>query len=87
MFKCIITEHFGPFCGRGGYGSETKIGMDRSPKKAVAKARQFVNFGDGSQIRRATNENPETGIVGGGVPIMREFRLYKNSKLIVCNWD
>ena len=82
MFKCVITEHFGPFCGEGGYGSETKIGMDRqSAKKAVAKAKAFWSS-DGSQICKTSNKDPETGICGGGVPIMREFKLYKNNKLI-----
>jgi len=86
MFKCVITEHFGPFCGMGGYGSETKIGMHRSPKEAVHRAKSWRSF-DGSQIVRTSNEDPETGICGGGVPILREFSLYKNGKLISHNWD
>ena len=86
MFKCVITEHFGPFCGMGGYGSETTIGMDRtSAKRAVAKAKAFYSK-DGSQIRRTSNEDPNTGICGGGVPILREFKLYKNNKLIVSRY-
>lgn len=80
MFKCVITEHFGPFCGMGGYGSEIRIGMDRSPKRAVEKAKAF-GPNDGSQIRRSVNDG------GGGVPIMREFRLYRGSKLIKSTWD
>lgn len=80
MFKCIITEHFGPFCGRGGYGSVSKVGMDRSPKRAVAKAKSF-SCGDGGQIVHTTNDG------GGGVPIMYQFHLYKNSKLIKEVWD
>ena len=78
MFKCIITEHFGPFAGNGGYGSETKIGMSRSPKQAVAKAKSFRDC----TLRLTNNENSETGIVGGGVPILLQFELYKNSELI-----
>ena len=80
MFKCEITEHFGPFCGMGGYGSITKIGMDRSPKKAVEKARRFCSQ-DGSQLRKVSNDG------GGGVPILREFRLYRGSKLIKSTWN
>ena len=84
MFKCIITEHFGPFCGSGGYGSETIIGMDRSPKRAVAKAERRVRNG---YIRKTSNEHSDTGICGGGVPIMRQFKLLKDGKVLVNNWD
>lgn len=79
MFKCEITDWFGPFCGHGGYGSETCIGMSRSPKMAVLRAK---NWRHKPTVRRTSNEHPETGICGGGVPIMRRFRLYKNGKLI-----
>jgi hypothetical protein len=84
MFKCIITEHYGPFCGQGGWGSDSKIGMDRSPKKAVEKAKAFFPR-DGSQIRRVINPTPAGA--GGGVPILHEFRLFKNGELIKydCN--
>lgn len=82
MFKCIITEHFGPFCGMGGYGSETKIGISRSPKKAIEIAKgRFPNY------RHCTNEDPESGLCGGGVPILGEFKLYKNGKLIKQNCE
>jgi hypothetical protein len=86
MFKCEITETLGPFCGMGGYGSVTKIGMHRSPKEAVRRAKSWSSF-DGSQIVRTENENPETGICGGGVPVLLEFKLYKNNKLIKHYWD
>lgn len=76
MFKCEITDHFGPFCGHGGYGSITRIGMDKSPKRAVAKASAFCAH-DGSRSTRITNDG------GGGVPIMCHFKLYKNGKVIM----
>ena len=79
MFKCIVTEHFGPFNGYGGYGSITQIGMDRSPAKAVAKAKAW-NIRDGKATRRYVNVSPAGA--GGGVPIMKELKLYKNNKLI-----
>lgn len=82
MFKCIITEHFGPSCGEGGYGSETKIGISNSPKKAVALAKGWF-----PSYRRSCNQNPVTGICGGGVPILGEFRLYKNGKLIADRFE
>ena len=84
MFKCIVTEHFGPFCGSGGYGSITQIGMDRSPAKAVAKAKAWA-IKDGKAIRRYVNESPAGA--GGGVPIMTEFTLLKNGKVIKQTWD
>ena len=71
----------------GGYGSETHIGMDRSPKKAVEKATNWWRYRNGGNIRRTTNENPKTGICGGGVPIMSEFTLLKNGKVIKQTWD
>jgi len=82
MFKCVITEHFGPFCGRGGYGSETKIGISRSPKKAVALAKGFH-----PNYRRSVGQDPVSGICGGGVPILGEFKLYKNGKLIADRFE
>ena len=83
MFKCVITEHFGPFCGMGGYGSETTIGMDRSPKRAVAKAKQQVD----GYIRHTSGEDSETGHCGGGVPIMREFKLMRDSEILKNIWN
>ncbi len=84
MFKCIVTEHFGPFCGMGGYGSITQIGMDRSPAKAVAKAKAWA-IKDGKATRRYVNESPAGA--GGGVPIMTDFTLLKNGKVIKQTWD
>ena len=84
MFKCVITEHFGPFCGQGGYGSITQIGMDRSPAKAVAKAKAW-NIKDGKAIRQYVNESPAGA--GGGVPIMICSTLLKNGKVIKQTWD
>ena len=72
MYKCVISEYFGPFCGMGGYGAEIKVGMSRSPKQAVAKAKSFHNC----TMSHTVNNG------GGGVPIMAEFSLYKNGKLI-----
>ncbi len=86
MFKCVITETFAPFCGSGGYGSETKIGMHRSAKEAVRRA-SASRILDGSQLVKYSNQNPETGICGGGVPVLREFKLYKNDKLIKHIYD
>lgn len=77
MFKCVVTEYFGPFCGMGGYGSESRIGMSRSPKQAVAKAKSYRKC----TLVRTTNNG------GGGVPIMLEFRLYKNGKLIKISFE
>ena len=84
MFKCVITEHFGPFCGEGGYGSITQIGMDRSPAKAVAKAKAW-DITDGKAIRQYVNESPAGA--GGGVPIMICSTLLKNGKVIKQTWD
>jgi hypothetical protein len=84
MYKCIITEHFGPFCGQGGYGSITQIGMDRSPKRAVWKARHW-SVADGKATRNYRNRT-ECG-AGGGVPILREFTLMHNNKVIMEVYD
>jgi len=82
MFKCVVTEHYGPFNGFGGYGSYSTVGFNRSPKRAVeiAKSRR-------PHAVSATNQNPDTGICGGGVPILNQIVLYKNGKLILNNWD
>ena len=66
LFKFETTEHFGPMCGCGGYGSTTAIGFGSSPKQAIAK----------SVIVKTVNDG------GGGVPILKERRLYKNGKLL-----
>lgn len=87
MFKVIVTEFFGPFCGMGGYGSETLIGMDRSPARAMAKATLLRHAADGSQIRRTSNENPKTGICGGGVPILRNVKIFRGHRLLSDKWD
>jgi hypothetical protein len=86
MFTCIITDHFGPFCGQGGYGSETKIGMSRSPKKAVAIANRDWPYRHVA-IYKTFNADPRTGICGGGVPIMRHFQLLKDGKVLKSVWD
>lgn len=77
MFKCVITEYFGPFCGMGGYGSETKVGMSYSPKQAVLKAKSYHKC----TVSRTTNNG------GGGVPILSEFRLYKNGVLVKISFE
>jgi hypothetical protein len=87
MYKFETTTVFGPFCGGGGYGSETFVGMDKSPKKAIEKATSRKHRFDGSCIRRTDNENPETGICGGGVPVLAYSRLSKNGKTIRKEWD
>jgi len=82
MFKCVIREHYGPFNGFGGYGSYTKVGFNRSAKRAVEIARIYH-----PHAVQATNQNPDTGICGGGVPILGQFELYKNGKLISSYWN
>ena len=88
MYKCEITMHYGPFSGMGGYGSETIIGMSRSPKIAVLTAeRNYRQPYWRNAQRRTWNECSETGNCGGGVPIMRHFRLTKNGRVIKDLWD
>tara|TARA_B100000497_G_C7377128_1_gene242152 strand:+ start:269 stop:490 length:222 start_codon:yes stop_codon:yes gene_type:complete len=72
----------------GGYGSETRIGISRSPKVAVSTAEQNYRlpYWRNAQ-RRAWNKCSETGHCGGGVPIMRHFRLIKNGVVIKDLWD
>lgn len=80
MFRYEIHEVFGPFGGHGGYGSETRIGMDRrSPKRAVEKAIK-------GQFRKSENKDPQTGICGGGVPIMMRLTLYRGSVKLMDDW-
>jgi hypothetical protein len=76
MFKCVVTEYYGPFNGFGGYGSCTKVGFNRSPKRAVEIAKS-----------RRPHAVSVTNNCGGGVPILGQFLLYKNGKLILDRWD
>lgn len=77
MFKVVITEYYGPFCGLGGYGSARGVAVSKSPKRADALAKKRLWYNP-----TTSNENPETGICGGGVPILRTHRIYRNNKLI-----
>ncbi len=80
MFKFVRTEHFGPLYGQGGYGSEITIGFGRSPKQAIAKVdtyrKRLLRRQRGAVIVKTVNDG------GGGVPILKECRLYKDGKLL-----
>lgn len=67
MFKVIVAESFGPFCGMGGYGTVRGIGMSKSPKKAHEQAERHLW---------------RQGHAGGGVPILKTVRLYRNGRLL-----
>lgn len=82
MYKAEIMTVYGPFCGEGGYGTETFTAFDRSPKKAFEKARGCNRHRlDGSRTCKLTNNG------GGGVPVLGCSKLYFNGKLILENWD
>lgn len=82
MFKAEVCTVYGPFCGQGGYGTETFIAFDKSPKRAFEKARgNFQHRIDGSRQCKLTNNG------GGGVPVLGCIRLFQNGKLILENWD
>lgn len=80
MFKFERTEHFGPMCGQGGYGSEITIGFGRSPKQAIAKVDTYRKYFWGRQRDTVIVKTVNDG--GGGVPILTECRLYKDGKLL-----
>ena len=76
MFSATAIEAFGPFCGRGGFGSVTGTGWGKSPRQAISQA----------ILRMREDENrkcDENGIVGGGVPIFDEIKLLKDGKVIL----
>ena len=82
MFKVEIMTVYVPFCGEGGYGTETFIAFDKSPKRALEKAKGYNQHRlDGSRICRLTNNG------GGGVPVLGSVKIFKNGKLILENWD
>ena len=80
MFKFVRTEHFGPLYGQGGYGSEITIGFGRSPKQAIAKVDTYRKRLWGRQKDTVIVKTVNDG--GGGVPILKECRLYKDGKLL-----
>lgn len=71
MFKAYVAEHFGPFCGMGGYGGASGTAMHRSPKRAFELAKANKNLAE------------RTANIGGGVPILGEAKLWKDGKLIL----
>ena len=75
MFKVIITEWFGPFGGKGGYGSERIVAFGKSPK--IAKERATLHKHRNSVIRQVHNN------CGGGVPILGSFILMKDNKVLI----
>jgi len=83
MFKCEITEYFGPDGGMGGYGSETRIGFAKSPKRAVMKAKGQLT----PSVHRTSGLDPVTGEIGGNVSILRMIRLFHNGRLILDETD
>jgi hypothetical protein len=80
MYKVEIATVYGPFCGEGGYGTETCIGFDRSVKRAFAKAR-------GQDSHRYDRSQIVTGSRGGGVPVLGMVRISHNGKIISEIWD
>lgn len=72
MYTCTVSETFGPFCGMGGYGTNTASAMHRSPKRACELAKR--------QLRRM----PEKG---GGVPVLGTFKLVKGTNVLIDRID
>lgn len=67
MIVVEIVDHYGPFGGHGGYGTERRTGVHtRSIKRAVELAKRA----------------PRIGSIGGGVPILGEFRITVDGKVI-----
>ena len=66
MYRVAVTEHFGPFCGMGGYGSVTGVAFSKSPKLAHQRAERAIWFKS----------------AGGGVPILRIVKMWRNNRLI-----
>ena len=73
MFRAQSFEAFGPFCGRGGYGTIIGVGWGKSPRQAISESIRRMREDE----NRKADEN---GIVAGGVPIIDEIEVTKNGK-------
>lgn len=67
MYKVVIADSFGPFCGMGGYGTVRGVGFSKSPLKAR---------------RMAERDLWRQGDAGGGVPILRLVTMWRNNRRI-----
>lgn len=74
MIKVEVTETCGPFCGQGGYGTQVGVGLH---KRSVAKAVQLAKEAFALHGRR------HSGHFGGGVPVLKTFKIWKDGKLVV----
>jgi len=70
MYKANAIEAYGPFCGRGGFGSVSGTGFGRSPKQAIARALRNMAQDHNTQTQASGDYT-----VGGGVPILAEIVL------------
>jgi len=75
MYKVIIRT---VYCGHSGYGEGVFTGMDKSPKRAWAKAQ-------GAAAGYTFKESYEN--VSCGTPVLQGVLFYRNSKLISEVWD
>lgn len=71
MYKAIIAEYYGPFCGLGGYGGAEGTAMHRSPKRAIELAKTAQKLAE------------RTADLGGQVPILGTLQLWKGTELVV----